>query len=246
MQSPEAGPQNQDGGKADGNAQKHAKLAKIAGYARLLRTWLNPNWIMALFTVVIAGIGIVQACIYSSQLDVMRIDQRSWLGVKFVPMQPILNNPVSVQLLVNIIGRTPIKNITGEFTASYLETSTPIDFRSREELKAAGTKLSEDTPLWTKFSTGVLFPNDPITLPPFTLAEGSPTKPVPILWDTKLQERYSKGEIYIEEHGRFSYKDAAGNCHWTQFCNTITARDQGVPSKIGEACAAYNDIDSNK
>src|ERR1700690_209408 len=140
MQSQEPSPKNQGEGETEISTEKHPTTAKIAGHTRDFIAWWNPNWIMAMFTGVIAAIGIVQASIYSSQLDVMRIDQRSWLGVKFVPMQPALNNYVSVQLLINTIGKTPIKDIRGEFTAKYLGASIPIDFRSREELQDARIK----------------------------------------------------------------------------------------------------------
>lgn len=246
MQPEQTKTENKVKAEADANTAEDAEFAQMSSEVKDFFGWWNANRVMALFTVVIAFIGVLQACIYSSELDEMRIDQRAWLGVKFVSAQPILNSYLPAQLVVNNTGKTPAKNITGEFTAGYLGSDTPIDFRSREELKAAGVKLTEDTPLWGSFSTGVLFPNDPTMLPPFILAKGNATKPLQVLWDTTLQGRYTKGEIYIEWHGRFDYKDAVGNYHWTQFCNIIMAPGKGIPKKITDACAAYTDMDSNK
>lgn len=245
MQPPEAGSEKQHGDESATHTQKHPKLAKIAEEARIFVAWWTSNRIMAVFTVVIAAIGLLQVCIYKSQLDEMRIDQRAWLGIKPVTVQPTLNSNLPSQFVINNIGKTTAKSITGEFTTRYLEASTPIDFRSQKELKATGIKWSESMPMWGAFSTGVLFPNDPIVIP-FTAAEGNATNPRPIQWDAALQGRYSRGEIYIETHGRFTYRDAAGNYHWTQFCNIITSPGRGVSSEIGTACADYNNIDNNK
>ena len=42
----------------------------------------NANVVIALFTIVIAVIAGIQACIYSSQLDEMREARRPWIGIK--------------------------------------------------------------------------------------------------------------------------------------------------------------------
>lgn len=246
MQSPETSPKNQGGDESQTNTQKYPKLAKIANCARVFFAWWTPNRIMALFTVIIAGIGTIQACIYSSQLDEMRIDQRAWLGVKFTPVQPTPNIPFTWPLIINNSGKTPAKNIRAMVIIRYLPVATPIDFRTIEEMRAAGIKQIESTPLWMAFRTGVLFPNDPTTVSQFTYAQGMANKPVKDIWDSTLQDQYAKGEIYIEMNGRFDYDDAAGNAHWTQICNILTFPGQTVPLETSKACVAHNNIDNNK
>jgi len=246
MQSPEPGPKNRGGNEGETNTKKNSRLARIASYARTFFAWWTSNRIMALFTVVIAGIGTIQARIYSSQLDEMRIDQRAWLGVKFVPVQPTLNSPFTWPLIINNSGKTPAKNIRGMVIIRYLPVDAPIDFRTIEEMRAAGVKQIQTTPLWMRFVTGVLFPNDPTTVNQFTYAQGLANKSQKDIWDSALQDQYAKGEIYIEMNGRFDYDDAAGNSHWTQICNILTAPGQVVPLETSKACVAHSNIDDNK
>jgi hypothetical protein len=245
MHSPETKPENQSGDERQANTKKHTNLAKIASYVWTFFRWWTSNRIMALFTVVIGGIGIIQASIYSSQLDEMRIDQRAWLGIKFVPAQPAPNSPFTWPLTFNNVGKTPAKNIRGMVIIRYLPVDSPIDLRTIEEMRAAGIKQVETTPLWMAFRTGVLFPNDLITNQ-FTYAQGMVGKPQKNTWDSALQDRYAKGEIYIEMNGRFDYDDAAGNAHWTQICNITTSPGQVIPLETSKACVAHNSIDNNK
>jgi hypothetical protein len=246
MQSLEASSKKQGGDKAETNTQKYPKLAKIAGYTGVFFSWWTSNRIMALFTVVIAGLGTIQARIYTSQLDEMRIDQRAWLGVKFVLVQPVLNSPLTWPLIINNSGKTPAKNIRAMVIIRYLPFDSAIDFRTIEEIRAAGIKQIESTPLWMAFVTGVLFPNDPTTVNQFTYAQGMAGKPQKDIWDSTLQDRYAKGEIYIEMNGRFDYDDAAGNAHWTQICNIMTSPGQVIPLETSKACVAHSNIDDNK
>jgi hypothetical protein len=100
--------------------------------------------------------------------------------------------------------------------------------------------------LWMEYSIGVQFPNDPTTIGQFILAKGTPNNPARIVWDSALQDRYEKGEIYLEMNGRFDYRDAAGNPHWTQICNILAFPDRSVPLDIGKDCVAHNNMDNNK
>ena len=246
MQSPKVGSKNQCGEEGQTNTQNHAEDTKIMSYARAFCSWWNPNRIMALFTVVIAGVATIQACIYSSQLNEMRIDQRAWLGVKFVPTQPAVDSPFTWPLIITNTGKTPAKNIRAMVIIRYLPVESPIDLRTIEEMRAAGIKQTDTTPLWMRFETGVLFPNDPTTVSQFTYAQGAANKPQKDIWDSTLQDRYAKGQLYIEMNGRFDYDDAAGNPHWTQICNIATSPGQVIPLETSKACVANNNIDDNK
>ena len=246
MQSLETSPENQGRQETQTSTQEHTKRAKMSSYARVVVAWWTSNRIMALFTVIIAGIGIIQACIYASQLDEMRVDQRAWLGIKFVPTQPTVNSPFTWPLIINNSGKTPAKNIRAMVIIRYLPVDTPIDFRTIQEIRAAGIEQIETTPLWMAFVTGVMFPNDPTTITQFTYAQGMANKPQKDIWDSNLQEQYAKGQIYIEMNGRFDYDDAAGNAHWTQICNITTSPGQVIPLEISKACVAHNNMDNNK
>ena len=219
-------------------------MAPRTGIAGWMRS--NANSVIAVLTVVIALATVVQIFIYRSQLDEMRIDQRAWLAVKFVPVQPTVDSPFTWPVIINNTGKTPAKNIRGLVIIRYLPADTSIDFRTVEEMRAAGFKQNDTTPLFMRFVTGVLFPNDPTTVNQFTYAQGNANKPEKDIWDSTLQNRYAKGEIYIEMNGRFDYDDAAGNAHWTQICNMLTSPGQVVPLETSKACVAHNSIDSNK
>jgi hypothetical protein len=62
-----------------------------------------------------------------------------------------------------------------------------------------------------------------------------------------MQDKFDNAETYMAVHGRFTYKDAAGRDHWTQFCSINTPRPiEDIAAEITEKCVAFADVDDEK
>jgi hypothetical protein len=229
-----------------GDAPKDPKLAKMPQKA-----WWNPNQIMAVFTGVIAFAAILQVCIYKSQLDVMRIDQRAWLAVKYTPFSPpSLGARVPAPIYTINIGKTVAKDVKGWIYFRPVPIATAIDLNEYSKVEPSSLPGGEPIPAWCKFKTGVMFPNDPVLIPQIAIASTPVGRniPEPRIWDQPLQDQWSRGEIYLALHGKFTYNDAAGISHWTTFCNTFVAANSGksVSMDTSDLCIAFNTVDDNK
>ncbi len=213
--------------------------------------WWNSNRVMALFTFLIACAAILQVCIYRSQLDEMRIDQRAWLAIKFTPFPaPSPGATVPAPILIANVGKTVAKNVRSWVFFRKLPISTPIELRDFAQVDPASLPTGEPVPAWSKFVTGVLFPNDPVANQQIAMASTPVGRSAPeaVVWDQALADQWARGEIDLALHGKFTYDDAAGNPHWTTFCSVFVASTSGknVSKDTSERCIAYNTVDDNK
>ncbi len=211
----------------------------------------NANALMAIFTAVIAAATILQVCIYRSQLDEMRIDQRAWLAVKFTMFQPpSLNAKVPAPIFAIDIGKTVAKDVKGWIFVRPVPIATTIDLSEYTRVEPSSLPAGEPIPAWSKFTTGVIYPGDPVPLPRVVIASTPVGRnvPEPLTWDQPLQDQWSRGEIYLALHGKFTYNDAAGNSHWTTFCSIFIAANSGknVSKDTWDRCISYNTVDDNK
>lgn len=230
-------------------AKDDADMPPKTGVAEWIRA--NSNIVMAVFTGVIALATIVQVCIYSAQLDEMRVDQRAWLAVKFIPFSgPVVGSTVPAPLFVVNVGKTVAKDIRGWIFFRPVPIGTAIDLGEYKKVESSSLPTGEPIPAWSKFQTGVIFPGDPV----FMLQAGIARTPVgrstpeATIWDGPLQEQWVRGDVYLALHGKFTYTDAAGNPHWTTFCSTFVAPGSGknVSSDTSDRCVSYNTVDNNK
>ncbi|HXC42318.1 MAG TPA: hypothetical protein VNY51_02215 [Candidatus Dormibacteraeota bacterium] len=234
---------------AEQGTQENINVLLKASIAKWFRD--NSNPFIAAFTLVIAVATIMQACIYHSQLQEMRIDQRAWLAVKFTAFaSPVLNAKVPAPVVVMNIGKTVAKNLDGWIFFRPVPIGTTIDLTEPAALKPSSLPAGQPIPAWTKFGTGVIYPTDPVMLPQ-ALMVNTPvgeTIPRPLVWDQSLQDQWTRGDIYIALHGRFTYDDAAGNSHWTTFCSLWVAANSGknVSMDTATLCNNYNTVDSTK
>jgi len=77
-----------------------------AGIAEWIRQNANP--IIAVFTIVIAVIASIQACIYKSQLDSMHLEQRAWVGISGVHLQvPYSPEHLGMVIVLTNTGKLP-------------------------------------------------------------------------------------------------------------------------------------------
>lgn len=195
----------------------------------------NPSWVarfenfatrhsstvVAIFTIILAVIGGIQACIYTKQLDVIRKDQRPWIKVDTAAqdsMESIIqNNGINVVMTFRNLGKTPAQNVMGRMFAEKVKNGKQA-------------KLDESGDAFMKSASGAIFPNDPDT---------SPTK---ILSFTPTElEQFRGGHLFVVFYGTFEYYDFFRTKHWTRFCQ-FHAPPQGATAKN---CSDYNDIDTN-
>jgi hypothetical protein len=208
----------------------------------------NANVVIAVFTIVIAAAAILQVCVYRSQLTWLRIDERAWLAVKFTPFYgPAVNNKVLAPILTMNIGKTVAKDVEGWIFFRPVPIATTIDLSEYKRVEPSSLPSGEPIPAWTTFKTGVIFPSDQLPTPQVAIAK-TPTgsdKPEAFTWDQPSQDQWLRGDIYLAVHGKITYKDAAGNPHWTTFCNVFMAPNTGknVSKDTSDACIRYNTVD---
>jgi hypothetical protein len=233
--------------KSEGEAD--VQMSTIARIFEWIRN--NANAVIAIFTIVIAGITGIQACIYSSQLDWLRIDERAWLAVKFTPFNgPIVGQKLPAPIVAMNVGRTVAKNIHGWVFFRPVPIGNPLDLSEYKRVEASSLPEGEPLPAWTKFDTGVIFPNDPIYLPQAAFASTAVGKASPeaTTWDQARQDQWLRGDTYLALNGKVTYDDADGRHHWTTFCNIFLAPASGknVSRDSADRCTAYNIVDDNK
>src|SRR6266403_233398 len=127
-------------------------------------TWMTSDRVMAAFTVVIAVVSFFQWCVFSKQLDEMRIDQRAWLSVKPNWVTPQPNSAIAAPTVVNNVGKTAAKDVHGWVFIQRVPKNAGIDFSNPTYTEKPATKPGEPEPAYLTFQIGVMFPNDPTTL----------------------------------------------------------------------------------
>jgi hypothetical protein len=208
----------------------------------------NANAVIAIFTIVIAAAAILQVFIYCSQLTWLRIDERAWLAVKFTPFYgPTVGSKVLAPMFTMNTGKTVAKNVEGWAFFRPVPIANRIDLSEYKKVEASSLPGGEPLPAWTKFWTGVVFPNDQLPTPQIAIAKtpvGS-DNPMAFTWDQPSQDQWLRGEIYLALHGKITYNDAAGNAHWTTFCSIFMAAGTGknVSKDTSDACVAFNTVD---
>ncbi len=236
--------------KAEGNRIQESEDHRHMPTKTQIAEWIhgNANAVIAIFTIVIAVIAGIQACIYSSQLTWLRIDERAWPAVKFTPFYgPAVGSKVPAPIITMNTGKTVAKDIKGWVFFRPVPIATPIDLGDYRRAEASSLPSGEPLPAWTKFETGVIFPNDQLPTPQAAIAKtpAGRDKPEAFTWDQPSQDQWIRGDIYLALHGKITYTDAAGNPHWTTFCNIFMAAGTGknVSKDTSDACTAFNTVD---
>ena len=240
--SPEAGAVNKEKNEERKGTENASKFAKFF-------RWWNPQRVMALFTVVIAAVAVLQWSVYRAQLDQMRIDQRAWLEVKFTPFQPpIINSTVPAPFVVTNTGKTVAEKLIGWIYYRYEPMDRTIDTRDPSAISWSVIQEGGQEIAWVNIHGGVLGTNSPTTFSQAVMVISPRPKalPEPLAWTKALQAEWDNGEIYFALTGKLSYFDTAGYSHWTTFCATFTPPMKTVSLQTAEACSQFNSMDTNK
>jgi hypothetical protein len=204
-----------NGAKRESEAQ--CKEGESMGLRERLKRSSITDWLLILFTAVIAGATIYQFIILGGQLDVMRKDQRPWIRVR-VEVQPL---PVVSPIMtgtghVRNSGKTPAKNPHAYFFFEKIQNGTEPRL----------DKLKADV----ESTTGVLFPDEPYDVP-LTIYSLSATE----------FDEFNREKIFFVVYGRLTYTDFYNVEHWTKFCQFIGLHGTAT----AKPCADYGDLDSN-
>ena len=234
---------------AENETEGDVQMPTKTGVSEWIRE--NANSVIALFTIVIAVVAGIQACIYKSQLDWTRIEERAWLAVKFTPFNgPVVNATLPAPLVIGNTGKTVATKIKGWIFFRPVPIGATIDVSEFTKVSPSSLPEGEPIPAWTKFDTGVIFPNDsiPMLQPVFAKTPAGKRTPQPATWDQTLQDQWLRGDIYLALNGKVTYDDASGTHHWTTFCTFFMAPGTGknVSIDTSDRCTSYNSVDNNK
>jgi len=182
--------------------------------------WITSDRVMAAFTVVIAVVAVFQWCVFSGQLDEMRIDQRAWLSVKPNLLAAQVNGMVLAPTTVTNVGKTAAKNIQGWVFIQTVPRNNTIDFSNPTFTEAPRATPGQPLPVSMKFNVGVLIPGEPLTFNEVAIRQQASTKSpvVPVAWTQTMQEQYDKGDFYLAVRASFHLR----RCRWKP------ALDQGL------------------
>jgi hypothetical protein len=208
------------------------------GFGERLRELWNAcsltDRIIAIFTGVLACAAIYQFVIMGNQLDTMRKDQRPWVKVSFTPapIQPLTPIGGTVHLVNN--GKTPARGtVRGDFAVETVKNGEQ-------------PKLNYPAP-HTKFTTGLITPNDiPTDVPVERARSGANKAPEADPLIASEFDDFNQVKIFFVVYGTVYYADFFGTQHWTKFCTVILPPNPPPGSTMtGQSCTNYGDVDSN-
>lgn len=185
------------------------------------------DWLLALFTFVLAVAAIYQFIIMNGQLDTMRKDQRAWLTITNDDNKPTMTNtlnaiPASTVVLSNT-GKTPATNIVGNVYVEIVQNGSAPNFEAHF--------------MHTLHYSGLVLPNSPQGVFSYRRKahseEGDPLK-------QDETSALADGSAWVAVYGEFSYDDVFKGSHWTKFCFWKTFKPGGYQTA---SCASYNSTD---
>lgn len=188
------------------------------------------DWLVAAFTCVLAAVGIYQFIILDSQLGVMRKDQRPWLKLELTLNNLTVGQPITATMKVVNNGKTPARAISGDMVIERVKD---------------GEQAQINYPLpHARFSTGLLFPNDPFVTPIKMVRKSSTGATEDDLLMQSELEDFQKFRIFFVAYATINYEDFLGVDHWTKVCAVeVPANTPG--DFTGKNCTDYGDVDSN-
>ncbi len=200
----------------------------------LARRSTLTDWIIALFTIVLAGAATYQFVIMNGQLDTMRKDQRPWIKVSFTspPLQALA--PIGGKLHLTNNGKTPARGIVrGDFVVETVKNGEQ-------------PKLDYPRP-HTVFTTGMIMPSEtsqdiPVQRVRSAASNGVENDP---MMASEFDD-FNRVKIFFVVYGTVHYADFFGADHWTKFCTVVLPSNPPPNTTMsGKPCTDYADVDSN-
>jgi hypothetical protein len=228
---PETTPEGWGGGtaKASENSAQRSEGTPV-GFRGLVRRSSITDWLIALFTAVLAAVSIYQFWAIRGQLDTMRKEQRAWVSVTQKTGTTIsVGSPPSTVLTVTDTGKTPATDVVCHF---YVEI-----------VPNGGTPHFQAPIPHNIMISGVMLPNDPkeITVTRLRQKQGASSGgDFPVSPDEKAE--LDEGRAWIAVDGVVWYDDVFKVRHWTRFCFHSSLKAGMYPDR---SCTTYNEVDSN-
>ena len=190
------------------------------------------DWLLTLFTLVLAATAIYHFIILRGQRDVMRKDQRAWIAVtQKINSVITVDAAPSTTLTITDTGKTPATHVVAH---ACLEVVTE------------GREPHFDEPgMHTIMTAGVLPPNVPteMTVVRRRFKVGGKTREAednPLTLEEKAS--LDDGKAWMALHGIIWYDDIFKTRHWIKFCRWSTAKP-GTYHAAG--CTSYNSVDND-
>lgn len=231
--------------------QKQCEKPK-PGDSKWLRFFTNPkrDWVATIVGILtLVGVGLYtyyarqQWCVANQTLKEIqrqaRIDQRPWIQVttpETIPSEVSKGKIVPFVIHIHALGKTPAKDIHGEFAAEVVRENEPVTLNYTPSLV---------------MDSGIMFPrqDDPVRItlyqPVGEKLAGTGAEERPLTETEANLLNSGKAEVFI--YGRFKFWDAFGVDHWYRFCIAQSKRQQRTTSdwNAKQSCGKYNDTDSN-
>ena len=210
--------------------------AKPGSLAFIKRPSLT-DWLLAAFTLALAGLGYEQYQLTQNQLHLTWVDERAWMDPRLVAGPgPFVKEGERVERAINVtnIGKTPARVIAITQAISFSPARSPPPLGCLDH-------QTPDCPPLRDVYTGMIMPNGSMSdVIDLRDANGN------IRRATDVDEKaYETGEVYLAAFGIIRYEDVFGVQHWVHFCYWNNA--PSAEGKIFESgpCVAYNNIDAN-
>lgn len=194
------------------------------------------DWLLVVFTFVLAAAAIYQFVIMNGQLDTMRKDQRAWVSLSAGDPQ-IARDPASGNATISW---SLVLTNTGKTLARHSSVEIVVD-----------TVRNGESPTFA-YDSGITWQTDAVVFP---------NTPVPIigkmLHKTKIKDHPEQtiltpaeyqdlldGTQYLVVYAKSSYLDIFRKEHWQHFCGfkSLSPRPINVTARD---CTNYNDVDSD-
>jgi hypothetical protein len=216
---------------------KKDSMSKIGFWARATHPG-TTNFVIALFTVVLAGVSFYQGNITARQLGVMRNDERAWLKCDSSSSGNSSQNgtftimsghPLNYPLQLQNIGKTAATNV---------ELHVFTEFVEADKEPSIGQVDDRPRPFHWHMATGIIFPNESMPLRIDRVDNnGAIRNPT-----ADELTAFNQGKTYLAVYGIVTYTDVFKVAHWTRFCAWHAGPSGVYPA---DACAAFNSVDDN-
>jgi hypothetical protein len=184
------------------------------------------DWCLVAFTCALAVLGYFQYKTMTSQLDVMRNDERAWIEIKPTSKdQPqfIAGEKFVHSLTLSNIGKTPARNIRMKVFMDFVPSDQEVNLKCVEE-GCPGNEVFY----------GIFFPTN-TTFFPMERGNGATVEEA---------TAWNNGSAYFAVFGILTYTDVFNTPHWSKFCAWYHGQD-GF-HYAATSCTAYNSVDDNQ
>lgn len=199
------------------------------GFREVIKRSSLTDWLIMIFTGVLAGASIYQFIIMGGQLNIMQKDQRPWVKLSFDNFIAQVQSPIGGNLHMINSGKTPGKSLDGKFAI--------------EKVRNGKEPRLDYGEAWVSFTTGTLFPNEP-EVRGLAMQHTSGEHIEAVILSQADWDDYIAGKIFFVAYATVFYSDFSRTKHWTKYC-IFLAPQTPVRTYTAKNCTDYNGVDDN-